>query len=127
MRSEPDAAVVRWLDAQPRISIWTTSITVFEIQCGLRLLPAGKRRSALIAAFDRLLRRVLERRIVAFDAAAAEHASALFAARRKKGLSAELRDTMIAGIVHATRAMLATRNVRHFADLQTRIINPWES
>ena len=30
--------MVAWLDEQPAESIWTTSITVFEIQTGLELL-----------------------------------------------------------------------------------------
>jgi len=39
MRSEPEAIVVDWLDAQPPESIWTTSVTVFEIRAGLELIP----------------------------------------------------------------------------------------
>ena len=35
MRSEPEAVVVEWLDAQPSESIWTTSVTVFEIRTGM--------------------------------------------------------------------------------------------
>ena len=127
MQREPDAAVIRWLDAQPRVSVWTTAISVFEIQSGMRSMPAGKRRTALMSAFDRLLQQVLEQRIAAFDAAATEHAAMLFAARQKKGQPIELRDTMIAGIAHATRATLATRNVRRFADLQTTVVNPWQA
>lgn len=126
MQREPDAAVIHWLDLQPRVSIWTTTITVFEIQSGLRLMPASKRRNALTAAFGKLLE-VMEQRIAPFDTAAAEQAAMLFAARRKSGQPIELRDTMIAGIAHATRATLATRNLRHFADLATNVINPWDS
>jgi toxin FitB len=32
---------------------------------------------------------------------------------------------MIAGIVRANHATLATRNTRHFADLAVPVINPW--
>jgi len=35
-------------------------------------------------------------------------------------------DTQIAGIALARRATLATRNVRHFADLKVPVVNPWE-
>jgi predicted nucleic acid-binding protein len=45
--------------------------------------------------------------------------------RRKKGMIIELRDTMIAGIVLAHRATLATRNVTHFADVTSSVVNPW--
>jgi predicted nucleic acid-binding protein len=37
----------------------------------------------------------------------------------------ELRDTMIAGIVLARHATLATRNSIHFDDLSLPLINPW--
>lgn len=47
MLRAPDPSVVTWLDAQPAESIWTTSITVFEIQTGLELLKAGRRRTHL--------------------------------------------------------------------------------
>ena len=33
----------------------------------------------------------------------------------------------IAGIVIARRAALATRNVKHFADLTAEVVNPWEA
>ena len=38
MHESPDSRVVSWLDGQPRTSIWTTSITVLEVQFGLRFL-----------------------------------------------------------------------------------------
>jgi toxin FitB len=47
------------------------------------------------------------------------------AARRRRGRSGDLRDTMTAGIVISTGATLATRNVSHFDDLSTSVINPW--
>jgi len=36
-----------------------------------------------------------------------------------------MRDTQIAGIVIARRAEFATRNIRHFSDLNVDVINPW--
>jgi hypothetical protein len=59
------------------------------------------------------------------DGAAAAAAASIAARRRQSGLSAEIRDTLIAGIVVAHRADLATRNVRHFQDLGFQVINPW--
>ena len=34
---------------------------------------------------------------------------------------------MIAGIALAQRATLATRNVRHFADLSVPVVDPWSA
>ena len=55
MYHTPDHQVVSWLDQQPRMSIWTTSVTVLEVRFGLQIMAAGKRRSLLVQAFDRLL------------------------------------------------------------------------
>jgi toxin FitB len=125
MRTIPDAAVLHWLDRQPAASVWITSITLFETRFGLALLPAGRRRQVLEAAFDDLLREDLENRILDFDSAAATAAASLAAARQKSGRPVDMRDTQIAGIVLARRATLATRNIRHFVDLKISIIDPW--
>jgi len=125
MEDGPPLAVVAWLDSQPRPSIWTTSITVFEIRFGLHAMPAGKRRAQRTAAFDQILAKVIEERIATFDSAAAEQAAELAAERRRTGRPGELRDTMIAGIVLASHATLATRNVKHFADIAKSVVNPW--
>ena len=125
MRQNPDTAVVHWLDRQPRTSVWTTAITVFEIRFGLQVMAAGKRRSSLLEAFDRLLTELIQGRIAPFDAAAAKEAADLMAARQKNGRSGELRDTMIAGIALASRATIATRNVKHFEDIPTFVVDPW--
>src|ERR1043165_4612556 len=109
MRQTPEPPVVAWLDQQPRSSIWTTSITLLEIRFGLQVLVAGKRRTALIQAFEELLQ-AIDHRIASFDTDAAERAGMLMAARQKKGRPGDLRDTMIAGIVLAHHATLATRN-----------------
>jgi predicted nucleic acid-binding protein len=125
MRQTPEAAVVAWLDGQPAESVWTTCITLFEARFGLALLPKGRRRQSLETTFDRLLEEDLENRVLDFDSAAATEAAALAAARQKAGRPVDLRDTQIAGIVLARRATLATRNVRHFADLKVTLVDPW--
>ena len=125
MSSRPDRSVITWLDKQPRMSIWTTSVTVLEIRYGLQIIPAGKRRTALMEAFERVSAELLELRIAPFDAAAAREASDLMAIRHKIGRTVELRDTMIAGIALACRATLATRNSAHFDDLSVPVINPF--
>jgi len=127
MQAQPDQAVVYWLDRQPRASVWIASITVLEIRFGLEIMTAGRRRSALSAAFERLLSEVIESRIASFDSAAAEEAAKLMASRKAHGQPGELRDMMIAGIALASRAAIATRNVRHFADVSCQIIDPWSA
>ena len=124
MRDAPDYSVAAWMDRQPQSSIWTNSITILEIQTGLQVMPAGKKRVSLSEDFERLLDRI-DHRIVAFDEPAARFAAELTGLRQKKGRTGELRDTMIAGIVLSHHASLATRNVTHFADLSATVVNPW--
>ena len=125
MRERQELEVVRWLDSQPRSSVWTTSITVFESHSGLLSMPSGRRRDALTLAFELLLNEKIQGRIVAFDLAAAQKAAELEAAGLSQGRPRDPRDTMIAGIVLANHATLATRNVRHFEDIGKWVVNPW--
>jgi predicted nucleic acid-binding protein len=127
MRRDPDAAVVSWLDLQPAESIWTTTITVFEVITGLRLLADGRRRRNLEIAFDALITEELDGRVQSFDASAAVAAGEIAAQRQVAGRTLEIRDVQIAGIATARRAQLATRNVRHFTDLGLTPINPWSA
>jgi toxin FitB len=125
IKDEPDPGVEGWLDRQADLSVWTTAITVFEIRYGLAIMPAGRRQSVMLAEFERAIEEILEGRILLFDRAAAEHAAMLMARRKSVGRPIDLRDTMIGGIALAQRATIATRNVRHFSDLDVPVIDPW--
>jgi len=127
MQREADPVVVAWLDAQPPESIWTTSITVFEVRFGLELLASGRRRRLLEEAFSKALEEDFEGRVVPFDEAAAQSAGQIAAERRRLGRSIEIRDVQIAGIAAARRATIATRNVRHFEGLGPALIDPWSA
>lgn len=125
MRSTPETAVIEWLDQQPAESVWITTVTVFDARLGLALLPAGKKRRQLEAAFERVLEEDLEHRVLDFDTAAAQAAAALAAERQRKGRTVDLRDTLIAAVAVARHASIATRNVRHFSDLSIPVVDPW--
>ena len=122
----PDPVVLSWFDRQSPTSIWTTSITIFEVRFGLEVMPAGRRRANLQLQFERVIDEDLERRVLAFDHAAGEEAARLMANRQRTGRVGDLRDTMIAGIAQAHRATLATRNVHHFQGLSVPVVDPWQ-
>ena len=125
MLDRPEIIVAEWLNRQPYTSVWTTSVTVFEIRSGLQTMPQGRRRSHKSHAFDQLLAEIIEQRIAVFDGASAERAAEIFAECQRNGRPSELRDAMIAGIVLANHATLATRNVKHFEEIAKRVVNPW--
>ena len=125
MRREHDPAVVTWLDRQPAESIWTTSVTIFEVRMGLALLAGGRRRRTLGDAFDEVLRSDLQDRVQPFDVAAATAAAGIAASQRRLGTPVDIRDVQIAGIAAARRATLATGNSRHFEDIGLTLVDPW--
>jgi predicted nucleic acid-binding protein len=127
MRRDPAPAVVSWLDGQPAESIWTTSITVFEVRTGLALLKPSRRREQLERAFEELLVQELDGRVQSFDQAAAVAAGTIAAARQRAGLTLEIRGVQIAGIASVRKATLATRNLRHFEGLGIDVVDPWSA
>lgn len=124
MLRSPSPKVIGWLDRQPRSSLWTTAVTIFEIRLGLQIMSSSKRREVLNQRFDEVLARINEQ-IVPFDTEAAQEAASLMVSRKMQGRPRDLRDTMIAGIVLARRASLATRNAAHFGDISATLIDPW--
>jgi toxin FitB len=124
MREPADNVVLDWLDRQPRVSVWVTAITMLEIHFGLEIMADGRRKLARLEAFRQLIDDVLERRIAPFDGAAAQETAVLMGARQRRGEPRDLRDSMIAGIALARRAVLATHNVKHFDDAGIEIVNP---
>jgi len=127
MLSTPDERVVAWLDRCPSESVWTTSVTVFEIRLGLELLVTGRRRKKLEQAFEGALNEDFSGRVLSFDEPAALAGAVLAGRRQRQGRPVDFRDTQIAGIATARRATVATRNTRHFDDLEIDLVNPWEA
>jgi len=126
MQQRPDPAVIDWLDAQPAEAVWISSITLFEARYGLGLLADGQRKTLLQQRLDQLIQIDLANRVVVFDVRAANMAAQLAAERKARGRPVDMRDTFIAGIALAQSATLVTGNTKHFEDLPTPVINPWE-
>jgi predicted nucleic acid-binding protein len=125
LQDDPDSVVVGWLNRQPTESLWITTISIFEVRYGFERLPHGKNRKRLEDIFGKILEEGLEDRILSFDSHAGECAARLAAKRVKIGRTIDFRDTAIAGIAIARRGTIITRNTKHFADLDVKIINPW--
>ena len=121
-----DISVISWTDRQPASSLWITTVTEMEIRFGIVALPTGRRRDNLVTAFEGFVANMILDRVATFDIAAARAAADIMAMRKRRGRPVEIRDTIIAGIALASNASVATRNVAHFADLDLRVVNPWE-
>jgi predicted nucleic acid-binding protein len=122
----PSPAVMDWLHQQDPSSLCLTAVTVTELAYGIALLPDGARRTDLSSAWERLQESWADR-VLSIGADEAEVAGALLAARRRVGRPMTLADALIAGVGVTHGFVLATRNVRYFADTPVSLVNPWDS
>lgn len=126
MRRGPNPGIIGWIDRQPADSFWTTSVTVFEILVGIERMDEGKRKRNLREMFEASLVEDFNGRILDFDTPAASAAATIANHLYGIGQAVEIRDLQIAGIVHARKATLVTRNVKDFQHSGIKLINPWE-
>ncbi|MBV9523736.1 MAG: type II toxin-antitoxin system VapC family toxin [Alphaproteobacteria bacterium] len=126
MRPAPDAAVERWIAAQASGAIFISAVTEAELRYGIALLPDGRRRLALTAAFEALMREDFRGRILPFDSAAAVAYAEIAASRRRAGRPIAQADAQIAATAKSRGAGLATRNSADFVDCGIDVVDPWK-
>lgn len=125
LRANPDARLVRWLDAQHIETLYVTSLTVAEIRTGIAFLPDGERKRALSRRFEQETFPLFSGRVLAFDDAASLAFARIQSAARVSGRTLPTTDALIAAICAANGFALATRNVRDFATTGLTLIDPW--
>jgi toxin FitB len=126
LRPSPEERVLRWLARQDREDVFTTAITQAEILYGVELLPAGKRRTRLLSAVDRLFVEEFSGRILPFDVPSAVVYPKVVAGREAIGRPISQFDAIIASVCRSRHAAIATRNISDFEDCGVAIINPWD-
>jgi predicted nucleic acid-binding protein len=125
MRPQPDAAVQEWLARQDDKILVTTAVTVSEIMFGLASLPEGSRKVHLELAFRAFVGPDGIIPVLDLKEDAATRSGQMRATRQSLGHPITLGDALIAGIANVTQSVLATRNVKDFADLGLTVVNPW--
>lgn len=127
MRPAQNAQVIAWLDRQPPESLWTTTVTIFELRYGIECLIADDHRAELEKAWDEIGSVIFQNRILQFDTRAARAAAEIAGTRRRKRRTVGFQDTFIAGIALSRQATLATRNIKDFADTGVPLVDPWKA
>jgi toxin FitB len=125
MRSQPHQVVVAWVAAQPRATLYTTSVNKAEILYAIAALPEGQRRTALAVAAEAMFTEDLADRILPFDSVAAVHYAKIVTTRRRAGIPIEAFDAQVAATAVAFGADVATRDVTGFEGCGLTLINPW--
>jgi len=125
MKREPEPAVIAWLDCQPASRLFISAVTRAEIEVGIGILPKGRRKTALTAAAQVVLRD-FEQRCLAFDCACARRYASILIESRRLGRPISVEDAQIAAIALHHTGQLATRNVADFDFLgDLELVNPW--
>ncbi len=126
MRAAPHPAVLDWVAAQPRATLYTTSINQAEILYGIAALPEGRKRDALAAAAGAMFAEDMAGRVLPFSSAAAVHYGEIVIARRRAGNPIEGFDALIAATALAAGAGVATRDIGGFRDCGLHVVlDPW--
>lgn len=126
MRAAPDERVTAFISAS-RGQLAITTVTVHEITYGLALLPRGRRRAGLSAAFAEFVEGLRADRVLTLSAAAARRSGLVRAHRRAEGRPMDISDAHIAGIALTSGCSLATRNTADFDHVGLDLIDPWRA
>ncbi|MCO5062840.1 MAG: type II toxin-antitoxin system VapC family toxin [Rhizobiaceae bacterium] len=124
MKPEPDPAVRNWLDEQAVETLYLSSVTIAELLFGIGVLPDGRRKEKLVAAFEGVLA-LFEGRVLSFDSNAAHRYAALALKARKAGKGFPTPDGYIAAIAVSHEFAVATRDASAFAAAGVNVIDPW--
>jgi len=118
----PKAAVIEWL-RRHESELVVSPIVLGELQYGILLLPAGRKRTRLLKWFAEGVQRLPA---LDFDTATADAWARLLARLKQKGQAMPIKDSMIAAVAKKHGLVMATRNVADFQHAGIKLVNPFE-
>ena len=118
----PDDRVVSWLRYHER-SLVVDPIILGEIEYGILLLPAGKRRQHLEQWFAAGIQRMV---CLPWDSATGLRWAQLLAKLRTAGKTMPIKDSLIAATALVHNLVVVTRNDKDFRKADVQVINPFE-
>ena len=117
----PNPQVIDWL-RENEGEIAVDPIILGEIQFGILLLPAGRRRRRLERWFEAGVKKI---RCLAWDSATGLRWARLLADLRASGRSMPIKDSLIATTALVHGLIIATRNHDDFKKTGVRLVNPF--
>ncbi len=118
----PTSSVVDWLRANDRRLI-VNPIILGELEYGILLLPAGRKRTRLEKWFADGAKRL---RVLDLDVDTARVWATLLAELKRKGRAMPLKDSLIAATARQYRLTIATRNLDDYRHAGVTLVNPFE-
>jgi len=121
VRNSPNPAVAAWLREQ-RTNCFFSVIVIAELEYGIELLNAGRKKERLVKAFQGLLK-VGTERILPFDVEVAGRWATLRAKWQHQGKALPALDSMLEATALHWDLTIVTRNTGDFVEAPT--LNPW--
>lgn len=122
----PSPNVNRWVRTASPESLYASVPSFGEIQKGIELLPAGKKRADLESWLANDLSGWFGNNLLAVTKLISQRWGALAATAEKQGRPLGNIDGLIAATAIEHSLTVVTRNVRHFDYLGIPVLNPWE-
>ena len=125
MKVAPSKAVLDWLNHQDSRTLFIATVTIGEIEYGLRILPLGKRRLQLKERFEKFVSQAFTQRVLSFDEQAARAYGDVMGLRKELGRPISVPDGQIAAIARSRGLSVATRNLSDFEECGVELIDPF--
>jgi len=119
----PSPKVIAWLRANDN-QLVVSPIILGELEYGILLLPAGRRRERLLEWFAAGIRRI---GVVDLNAATATEWAKLLAELKQIGRAMPIKDSLIAATARQHQLIVATRNVPDYESAGVEVVNPFEN
>ena len=121
-RPIPEPRVIGWL-RQHESELVVNPIVLGEIEYGILLLPAGRKRTRLHQWFGEGIQRM---RSLDLDARVASAWAELLARLKRKGLAMPIKDSLIAATALSNDLTVATRDTADYRNAGVPLVNPFD-
>jgi predicted nucleic acid-binding protein len=125
MKVAPSETVVTWLNKQKSSSLFISTVTIGEIEYGLRILPAGKRRMQPKERFERFISLAFAQRVLPCDETAARIYGGIMGFRKEIGHPMSRPVGQNAAIAKVNGLTICTRNTSDFKDCGIELVDPF--
>jgi predicted nucleic acid-binding protein len=125
-RPKPHEGLLRWFDAQESVALYVSALSVGEIEKGIGVLRARRKKRAL-SAWLGTLRSAYAERILPIDAAIASIWGRTAARLEREGRRLGVVDGLIAATALHHGYTVVTRNVADFERTGVALLNAWDA
>jgi predicted nucleic acid-binding protein len=122
-KPRPAQQVIEWLRDHDA-DLVVNPIIVGELEYGILLLPAGRKRKKLLEWFQGGVQKL---NVIEIDAATAAVWAKLLAELKRKGRAMPIKDSLVAATAKQHGLTVATRNTVDFRNAGVPVVNPFKS